>query len=145
MVHLFPLPLLHCSCRVALSQEKSLTRPAAKQVAFWKFDKQGAVLKYDAWIPNLNDWVAGATASPLANTQFQQQSIQQICGVTQQRCQGPNRQWNSTEECVASLSQKEYGNYDEAWGDNVVCRSIHLVLTQVRPDVSSFPHPAFPR
>lgn len=27
------------------------------------------------------------------------------------------------------------GNFDEAWGDNVVCRSIHLMLTVVRPEV----------
>jgi hypothetical protein len=107
------------------------------QVAFWKFDDCGAVLKYDAWIPNLNDWIVAGLGIDLSNPQVIEQSIEQLCGGTQQRCTGPNAQWNSTEECVTVLSQKPYGNYDEAWGDNIVCRTIHLILTQVRPDVSS--------
>lgn len=114
-----------------------------KQVAFWKFDKQGAVLKYDAWIPNLNEFTAGTLPAPVSDVQYQAQSIQQICAVTQQRCQGPNQQWKNVEECVSTLSQRPYGTYDAAWGDNVVCRSIHVILTQVRPDVS-FP-PSAPK
>jgi hypothetical protein len=110
----------------------------ASQVAFWKFDDCGAVLKYDAWIPNLNSWVMAALGIPIGNPDAAAQSIQQICGATQQRCLGPNAQWSSIEECIFTLSQKAYGNYDEAWGDNIVCRSIHLVLTKVRPDVSPF-------
>ncbi|KAK0649956.1 hypothetical protein B0T16DRAFT_326117 [Cercophora newfieldiana] len=106
-----------------------------KQVAFWRFDEVGAVLKYDAWIPNLNNWVEATEAAPITNPQFQAQSIQVICAVTQMRCTGVNSQWANIGECVAALTQKPYGNYDAAWGDNVVCRSIHLVLTQVRPDV----------
>jgi hypothetical protein len=112
------------------------------QVAFWKFDDCGAVLKYDAWIPNLNDWIVAGLGIDLSNPQVIEQSIEQLCGGTQQRCTGPNAQWNSTEECVTVLSQKPYGNYDEAWGDNIVCRTIHLILTQVRPDVSSPSHQA---
>lgn len=105
-------------------------------MAFWKFDDEGAVLKYDAWIPNLNNWVEATEAAPVTNPQFQAQSIQVICALTQMRCTGANTQWSSIGECVGALTQKPYGNYDAAWGDNVVCRSIHLVLTQVRPDVS---------
>jgi hypothetical protein len=105
-------------------------------VAFWRFNDQGEVLKYDAWIPNLNNWVESTEGLPISNPQFQAQSIQVICAVTQMRCTGPNTQWSSIGECVAALSAKPYGNYDAAWGDNVVCRTIHLVLTQVRPDVS---------
>jgi hypothetical protein len=111
------------------------------QVAFWKFDEHGAVLKYDAWIPNLNDWImAGMGISN--DPQAEEQSIEQLCGGTQQRCTGSNTQWDSIEECIATLSQKPYGNYDEAWGDNIACRIIHLALTQVRPDVSSLSHQA---
>lgn len=64
------------------------------------------------------------------------QTIQRICRVTQLTCRGDNEQWGSVEECVADLSQRPYGRYSDAWGDNVVCRTIHLVLTQSRPDVS---------
>lgn len=106
-----------------------------KQIAFWKFDDDGAVLKYDAWIANLNSWLETTLAGRISNTQYQMQSIQQICAATQMRCTGPNAQWTSMDECVSVLSQKPYGTYDEAWGDHVVCRSIHLVLTLSRPDV----------
>jgi hypothetical protein len=112
------------------------------QVAFWKFDDHGAVLNYDAWIPNLNDWIEASLGISISNPQVEMQTIQQLCAVTQQRCTGSNTQWISIEECVSTLSQKPYGNYDEAWGDNIVCRTIHLVLTQVRPQVSSLLHQA---
>jgi len=126
---------LFCSVVNPGSPDNGKPLATLKQVAFWKFDQDGAVLKYDAWIPNLNDWVTAATGAAISNAQFDAQSIQQVCAVTQQRCTGPNTQWTCVEECVSVLSQKPYGNYDEAWGDNIVCRSIHLVLTLVRPDV----------
>src|SRR5215471_4498824 len=107
------------------------------QIAFWKFDGQGAVLKYDAWLTNLNAWIEASTGVPISNPRAQAGTIQQLCTVTQQRCTGLNRQWSSIDQCVSALSPKPYGNYDEAWGDNIVCRTIHLVLTQVRPQVSS--------
>jgi hypothetical protein len=109
----------------------------AFQVAFWKFDECGAVLKYDAWIPNLNDWIVAGLGISISNPQVDMQSIQQLCATTQQRCTGSNTQWSSIDECISTLSQKPYGNYDETWGDNIVCRTIHVVLTQVRPQVSS--------
>jgi hypothetical protein len=111
-------------------------RSPGSQVAFWKFDEVGAVLKYDAWIPNLNTWVETTEAAPVTSPTYQALSIQVLCAVTQMRCTGANTQWSSIGECVGTLSQKPYGNYDAAWGDNIVCRTIHLVLTQVRPDVS---------
>jgi hypothetical protein len=42
------------------------------------------------------------------------------------------------DECLSTLSAKEFGSYDEVWGDYVVCRQIHLQLTTLRPDVSLF-------
>ncbi|KAK0702343.1 hypothetical protein B0H67DRAFT_604626 [Lasiosphaeris hirsuta] len=125
---------LYCSVVNPGAPDDGKALAPLKQVAFWKFDDAGAVLKYDAWIPNLNAWVEATTAAAVTNPQFQAQSILQICAVTQMRCTGANTQWASIGECVSVLSQRPYGNYDAAWGDNVVCRSIHLVLTQVRPD-----------
>jgi hypothetical protein len=110
------------------------------QVAFWKFDRDGAVLQYDAWVPNLNAWIEASTGIPINNPQRDAGTIEQLCAVTQQRCTGANTQWTSVDQCVGALSQKPFGNYDEAWGDNIVCRTIHLVLTQVRPQVSSLSH-----
>ncbi|KAL1838032.1 hypothetical protein VTJ49DRAFT_3126 [Mycothermus thermophilus] len=126
---------LYCSVFNPGSPDHGRPLPPLKQVAFWRFDKTGAVIKYDAWIPNLNSWVEATTAAYVADPQFRAGSIQQICKTTMDRCHGPNAQWSSFDECVEGLSNKRYGTYDEAWGDNVVCRTIHLVLTQVRPDV----------
>lgn len=92
--------------------------------------------KYDAFIPNLNAWVQSTTGASLSSPQVQGYSIQQLCAATQERCTGVNQQWNSFDECVDTLSQRNYGSYDAAWGDNVVCRNIHIFLTAIRPDVS---------
>jgi len=126
---------LFCNVVNPSSSDNGKRLAPLKEVAFWKFDEHGAVLKYDAWIPNFNGWLEATTGVSVSNAQDQMQTIQQICAVTQQRCTGSNTQWNSIDECVSTLSQKPYGNYDEAWGDNIVCRTIHLVLTQVRPEV----------
>lgn len=104
-------------------------------MAFWKFDEQGAVLKYDAWLPNLNAWTAAALGIEINNAQANMANIIQICTVTQARCTGSSTQWDTIDQCVSVLSTKPYGNYDEAWGDNIVCRSIHLLLTVLRPEV----------
>ncbi|KAK3303054.1 uncharacterized protein B0T15DRAFT_262355 [Chaetomium strumarium] len=125
---------LYCSVWNPGCADHGKPLPPLKQVAFWRFDKKGAVLNYDAWIPNLNSWVAQTTASNATQAEARAGTIYQICAATQMRCTGANAQWSSVEECVTTLSTKPYGNYDEAWGDNIVCRSIHVVLTQVRPD-----------
>lgn len=126
---------LYCSVVNPGCADHGKPLPPLKQVAFWRFDHEGAVLKYDAWIPNLHSWVESTTAAYIADPEFRASSIQEICGGTQQICRGRNAQWTSVEQCITTLSQKPYGSYDEAWGDNIVCRSIHLVLSQVRPDV----------
>ncbi|KAK4208980.1 hypothetical protein QBC37DRAFT_443604 [Rhypophila decipiens] len=127
--------VVHLYCSVVDGPDAGKVLPPLKQIAFWKFDDKGAVLRYDAIIPNLNAWVILATGVPVFGpTEAQLASIQQICFITMSRCHGPNQQWDSMEQCVETLSRKPYGNYDEAWGDNIACRSIHLVLTQTRPD-----------
>jgi hypothetical protein len=98
------------------------------------------VLKYDAWIPNLQDWVQAATGGgSLTDPVFQQQSILGLCALTELRCTGNNAQWSSLGQCLSVLGAKPYGDYDEAWADNIVCRSIHIVLAQVRPEVCFLP------
>ncbi|KAM7215293.1 hypothetical protein V8F06_009344 [Rhypophila decipiens] len=127
--------VVHLYCSVVDGPDAGKVLPPLKQIAFWKFDDKGAVLRYDAIIPNLNAWVILATGVPVFGpTEAQLASIQQICFITMSRCHGPNQQWDSMEQCVETLARKPYGNYDEAWGDNIACRSIHLVLTQTRPD-----------
>jgi hypothetical protein len=42
---------------------------------------------------------------------------------------------NSVNDCVTTLSAKKFGDYDEVWADSVVCRTVHIILALVRPDV----------
>lgn len=30
---------------------------------------------------------------------------------------------------------KPFGNYNQIWGDNVVCRTIHVILSELRPEM----------
>lgn len=62
-----------------------------------------------------------------------------LCPTIQQRCVGQDQQYQSVEDCTAQLLTKEFGTFDEVWGDNIVCRMIHLILTVIRPDVSTWP------
>ncbi|KAA6414115.1 MAG: hypothetical protein FRX48_02477 [Lasallia pustulata] len=104
-----------------------------KQVAFWKFDREGAVLYYDAWIPNLAPYNAIQTTT--LTPQVEAGEIEQLCGAVQQECVGGNTQYNSTADCVRTLSGKPFGDWDEVWGDNVVCRQVHAILAAVDPVV----------
>jgi len=45
---------------------------------------------------------------------------------------------NSVAECVSTLAGKPFGEYDEVWADNIVCRTVHIILALVRPDVGRF-------
>ena len=66
-----------------------------KQVAFWRFDEDGAVLKYDAWIPNLGEWDFLALGNKnITNPLMQRQIIGGVCNLVQQRCQGKDQQYS---------------------------------------------------
>lgn len=101
------------------------------QVAFWKFDDAGAVLEYEAWIPSLRLYVNSSSPVQPTNAQV----IQQLCGVTQNLCTGPNEQYSSVEDCIAVLSKKPFGDTDNLWADNVSCRGLHILLARIRPSV----------
>ncbi|MCJ1318139.1 hypothetical protein MMC15_003466 [Xylographa vitiligo] len=105
-----------------------------KQVAFWRFDDQGAVLYYDAWFSNLNDYTTllyGTAPNPTYNSAI----IEALCTEAEELCTGNNTQYTSKENCVSTLSAKPYGEWDEVWGDNIVCRILHILLAKLRPDV----------
>ncbi|KAI9884548.1 MAG: hypothetical protein M1823_003674 [Watsoniomyces obsoletus] len=106
-----------------------------KQVAFWRFDSAGAVISYEAWIPNLQSWINLVNGVPTSNPDVQAATINATCNQVQQVCTGNDTQYESVDACVTDYSRKTYGTYDEAWGNNVVCRTIHVVLSGIRPDV----------
>lgn len=95
----------------------------------------GAVLRYEAWIPNLQAWNMAALGLDFGDSTTDKAAASKLCPVIQQRCQGANQQYANAKDCVAVLEGKPFGNFDEAWGDNVVCRIIHLILTKIRPEV----------
>ncbi|KAL8845241.1 MAG: hypothetical protein Q9176_000409 [Flavoplaca citrina] len=110
-----------------------------KQVAFWEFDRRGAVLKYDAWIPNIRLYTAlssgrGNTVAPPSPPE-QAAAIEQICTTAQALCTGNNTQYATFDDCVKTLSDKPFGDGDNIWADSVTCRHIHLLLTRIRPDI----------
>ena len=45
--------------------------------------------------------------------------------------------------CTLELETKPFGTFDEVWGDDVVCRLIHVILAQIRPDVCIAPPSPF--
>ncbi|KAK6597175.1 hypothetical protein H4I95_09446 [Botrytis cinerea] len=122
-----------------------------KEIAFWRFDENGAVLYYDAQISNLSLWFAKFTGADISNGAVQALDIvTNLCPQIQARCTGANQSGEESEvavekmlmktpksdvECIATLLAKPFGTFDETWGDNIVCRLVHVVLTQVRPEV----------
>jgi len=62
-------------------------------------------------------------------------SILGLCGSIQQLCTGSNLQYKDVAECVNVLHTKRFGIADELWGDDVVCRFVHVLLARIRPEV----------
>ncbi|KAK4497198.1 hypothetical protein PRZ48_011648 [Zasmidium cellare] len=120
-----------------LTGQLDQSRPVStlSQVAFWRFDQSGAVEKYQAWVPNLQAWTRASSGIDYTSTQVQTGAAAALCPVIQQRCTGADQQFSTVQDCTQQLSAKPFGNFDEAWGDNIACRTIHIILTMVRPDV----------
>ncbi|KAB5528939.1 hypothetical protein GE09DRAFT_1253082 [Coniochaeta sp. 2T2.1] len=111
---------------------------ALKQIAMWRFDSAGAVLQYEAWIPNLALYSSSAIGGEFSSSGTpagDEGIIKQLCPVIQQECVGPNQEYDSVDDCVGFMSGRAFGNFDEVWGDNVVCRSLHTILARLRPTV----------
>ncbi|KAL0060191.1 hypothetical protein AAF712_013038 [Marasmius tenuissimus] len=106
-----------------------------KQIAFWRFDDEGLVNKYDAWIPNIPLWINASNGIDFTNPLVQLGVPSTLCPVIQQNCQGDNQQYANELDCIAQLTLKPFGTMDEIWGDNLACRVIHVRLTGIRPEV----------
>ncbi|EME40182.1 hypothetical protein DOTSEDRAFT_56437 [Dothistroma septosporum NZE10] len=114
---------------------KSLPTTTLSQVSFWHFNPAGEVDKYQSWVPNLQAWTKASSGIDYTNQQVQDAVAGGLCPTVQQRCQGKDQQFKDVQDCTAQLGAKSFGNFDEAWGDNLACRTIHIILTMVRPDV----------
>ncbi|KAJ7863404.1 hypothetical protein B0H13DRAFT_1638196 [Mycena leptocephala] len=107
---------------------------ALKQIAFWRFDDEGAVLKYDAWIPNLGNFTNLLFGFDTNSVAGMTNVIGGICQLQSTTCVGNNTVYNGVSDCVQTLTAKPFGRSDETWGDNVVCRQVHVLLTKIRPE-----------
>lgn len=105
------------------------------QIGFWKFNEKGEVTAYDAWIPNLQRWTEIANGVNFGSSIVGTGIPLAICPEIQKRCKDGNEQFANSLDCMAKLEMKPTGHFDEAWGDNMVCRLIHFQLTIVRPEV----------
>jgi hypothetical protein len=123
-----------------------------KEIAFWRFDSDGRIIAYDAWIPNLQNFVGkitdpsiqvytGGAYAPNATDMIITEA--QICQLQAQFCTAGNQVYTSVDECMATLMSKPFGSYDEGWGDNVACRRVHVLLTPLRPAVCITVHEDF--
>ncbi|QDS68577.1 hypothetical protein FKW77_000561 [Venturia effusa] len=100
-----------------------------------QFNDKGEVVAYDAWIPNLQRWTTIANGIDF-NSKLVGMGIPiGICPEIQKRCKDGNQQFTSSPDCIMKLQAKPTGDFNEAWGDNLVCRLIHLQLTLVRPEI----------
>jgi hypothetical protein len=62
-------------------------------VTLWRFDGKGAVLYYEAWIPNLTAELLASSlgTADLTNPQIQAGLIESLCPQIQERCTGANQ------------------------------------------------------
>jgi hypothetical protein len=94
-----------------------------KQVAFWKFNKNGEVMQYEAWIPNLQAWTEYANGISFSNPLIQTAVPFQLCPTIQQRCTGKNQQFSNTTTCILGLERKPFGNFDAVSNSiRTICR-----------------------
>ncbi|KAF8164118.1 hypothetical protein K438DRAFT_2025345 [Mycena galopus ATCC 62051] len=87
---------------------------ALKQVAFWRFDDQGAVLQYDAWIPNLDLFAKLSRGYDQYTLAGMNAAIQGICALQDTTCVGNNTVYDGIPDCVQALAAKNYRREDEA-------------------------------
>lgn len=107
------------------------------QTGFWQFDEEGKVKAFDLALPGLQEWVETATLFPggTENPAVQQGAIQYVCATQDSLCLGKNKVYDNVTECIDTLKSKKFGNYDNPWQDSVTCRTIHINLAGIRPDI----------
>ncbi|KAJ8072317.1 hypothetical protein PM082_015876 [Marasmius tenuissimus] len=58
-----------------------------KQIAFWRFDDEGLLNKYDAWIPDIPLWINTSNGIDFTNPLVQPGVPSTLCPVIQQNCE----------------------------------------------------------
>jgi hypothetical protein len=98
-------------------------------VGFFRFNCEGQISSFDVNVLNLervND----------PPELFRPQAIQAICGGITATCGASFPQYNgSFEECVTHMNSIPFGSSSNLRSDTVMCRSLHLLLAQFRPQL----------
>lgn len=111
----------------------------------FNFDQNGLINQTDIVFPNLGagvDTIDDGTLIPLelepgvvVNLTKPVYSIYGTCSILVQTCVGANLQYDSFEACVGFMLSIDYGTFDRAFSNTYVCRSVHALLTLLRPQI----------
>ncbi|CAF1194077.1 unnamed protein product [Didymodactylos carnosus] len=97
--------------------------------SYMAFDKHHRICGYDAQIRNLGITVDFPPETHPA-------TIQALCQGIQETCTGDNQQYENFEDCVDFMTNKTpYGSSDQLDQDSVSCRTLHIQLAALAPDV----------
>lgn len=124
---------LYASVVNASSPDNGKLITILKQTGFWRFNDKGEVTNYDLALIEVDHFIEELTSTDYNDPASQQELIHTTCNAQALRCNGPNQVYESIEQCIEILNQKDFGRYTNVWSDSVVCRSIHIVLTLTRP------------
>lgn len=61
--------------------------------------------------------------------------IEDLCGGITNICTGPNAVYSDFNDCRNFMNSIDFGTYDRAASNSVICRSVHLSLAGFRPDI----------
>ncbi|CAF0851463.1 unnamed protein product [Didymodactylos carnosus] len=96
---------------------------------FLAFDRDYKLYDYEAQVRN-----NGLTFNdpPQTNVPL----IGELCQAVQQICEGSNQQYSSLEDCINFMTnQIPFGTFDQGDQNSVVCRTIHIKLASISPDI----------
>ncbi|CAF0970629.1 unnamed protein product [Didymodactylos carnosus] len=97
--------------------------------AFVAFDSQFRICGYDAQVRN-----NGLTFDDPSSTDAA--TIQGLCQGIQQICKGRYQQYSNRSDCINFMTKKiPYGTFDQGDQDSVTCRTIHIKLASISPDI----------
>jgi len=104
------------------------------ETAFFLFDHHGKILQYDAIEVNQYSWSQFTSISKDENIN-KAGMIQKICSIHAQYCIGDLAQFKDFNECTVFMNILSVGNPDYGNQNNILCRTIWSLVTNLRPSV----------
>jgi hypothetical protein len=106
-------------------------------VGWAKVNPQGQICGIKANFQRLeiNDRTVPPIAGYPAMLTAHNNTIKSTCAAIQQRCTGAYQQYTSVDDCYSYVSTIDGGGWARGDQASLQCVSLHLILTQFRPDV----------